>query len=113
MKLFSRRRFIDRIALTAAAAPLLQSRHLAISDISQPEAGFGGNRPERFIASRNMAEFWTSFARTGKPSAVGTPDWVAYDLRDRPTMRIDTKCEVIHNRYSIELDMWRSIGKLR
>ena len=82
-------------------------------DESQPEAGFGGSRPERFIASRNMAELWTSFARTGKPSADGAPDWTAYNLKDRPTMRIDTKCEVIRNRYSIELDMWRSIGKLQ
>jgi para-nitrobenzyl esterase len=81
-------------------------------DETQPEAGFGGSRPERFVASRNMAELWTSFARTGKPSAKGAPDWTAYNLKDRPTMRIDTKCEVIPNRYSIELDMWRSIGKL-
>ena len=81
-------------------------------DESQPESGFGGNRPERFTASRNMAEFWTSFARTGKPSAAEAPDWPAYNLHDRPTMRIDAKCEVIHNRYSIELDMWNSIGKL-
>jgi len=81
-------------------------------DESQPEAGFGGNRPDRFVASRNMAELWTSFARTGKPSAGGAPDWPAYNLKERPTMRIDTKCEVIRNRYSTELDMWRSVGKL-
>ena len=81
-------------------------------DESQPEAGFGGSRPERFTASRNMAELWTSFARTGKPSAGGAPAWPDYNLKERSTMRIDTKCEVISNRYSIELDMWRSVGKL-
>lgn len=73
---------------------------------------FAGNRPERFIASRHMAELWTTFARTGKPAAKGVPEWPAYNLQDRPTMRIDTTCEVINNRYKEELDMWRTIGKL-
>lgn len=73
---------------------------------------WGGSRPERFIASHNFAELWTTFARTGKPAAKGAPEWPAYNLVDRPTMRIDTKCEVIWNRYSEELKMWREIGRL-
>lgn len=73
---------------------------------------FAGNRPERVIASHNMAELWTTFARTGKPALKGGPEWPAYNLKNRSTMRIDTKCEVINNRYGIELEMWRSIGKL-
>jgi para-nitrobenzyl esterase len=73
---------------------------------------FGGSRPERFTASHNMAEFWTTFARTGKPAAINAPDWPAYNLSDRPTMRIDTKCEVIDNRFKDEIDMWRSIGMI-
>lgn len=82
-------------------------------DGSEPrESFFGGNRPERFTASHNFAELWTTFARTGRPAAKGAPEWPAYGLKDRPTMRIDTKCEVIKNRFSGELDMWRSIGKL-
>jgi para-nitrobenzyl esterase len=79
---------------------------------SQPRMSFGGNRPERFIASHNMAELWATFARTGKPSAEGIPEWTAYNLKDRPTMRIDTKCEVINDRFSDELKMWRYIGRL-
>lgn len=71
-----------------------------------------GSNPDRFIASHHMAALWTSFARTGRPAAVGVPEWPAYNLRDRPTMRIDTRCEVIHNRFSAELAMWRSIGEL-
>lgn len=78
----------------------------------QTRMSFGGNRPERFIASHNMAELWTNFARTGKPSAKGTTDWPAYDLKDRPTMRIDTTCEVIMDRFSEELAMWRSMERL-
>ena len=71
-----------------------------------------GSRPERFIASHHMAELWTTFARTGKPAAVGVPEWPAYNLADRPTMRIDTNCEVFYNRFSEELAMWRAIGLL-
>lgn len=80
----------------------------------QPGGGpsfFGGNKPERFIASHHMAELWTTFARTGKPAAKGVPEWPAYNLTDRPTMRIDTKCEVINNRWKEEFDVWRSIGR--
>jgi para-nitrobenzyl esterase len=80
-----------------------------------PEDGpwmLSGSRPERFIASRQMAELWATFARTGRPAATGTPEWPVYNLKDRPSMRIDTSCQVINNRYSEELAMWRSIGML-
>jgi para-nitrobenzyl esterase len=71
-----------------------------------------GSRPDRFIASKKMAELWTTFARTGKPSAAGVPEWPAYNLEARPSMRIDTNCEVINNRFCKELQMWRSIKVL-
>lgn len=76
------------------------------------ESFFGGNNPDRFVASRHFAELWTTFARTGKPAAKDVPEWPAYNLKDRPTMRIDTKCEVINNRFAQELAMWRSLGKV-
>ena len=76
------------------------------------ESFFGGNRPERFAASHNFAELWTTFAKTGKPAAKNAPVWPAYNLKTRPTMRIDTKCEVVNDRFSEELAMWRSIGRL-
>jgi len=59
-----------------------------------------------------MAELWTTFALTGKPAAKAAPEWAAYNLKDRPTMRIDTKCEVIKDRYAAELNMWRETGWL-
>ena len=71
-----------------------------------------GNKPERFTASHHMAELWTTFAKTGKPAAKDVPEWPAYNLSNRPAMRIDTKCEVINNRFNEELAMWRSIGKV-
>jgi para-nitrobenzyl esterase len=73
---------------------------------------FSGSRPERLVASRNMAEMWTSFARTGRPAAAGQPVWPAYDLARRPTMRIDTECRVIYDRNPSEREMWRSLGYL-
>jgi para-nitrobenzyl esterase len=76
------------------------------------EGFLSGNKPERFTASHNFAELWTTFAKTGKPGAKNVPEWKAYNLKDRPTMRIDTKCEVINNRFREELEMWRSIGKV-
>ncbi len=83
------------------------------NETPQNSPGFlSGNSPDRFIASHTMGELWTSFARTGKPAAVGVPEWPAYTLEDRSSMRIDTRCEVMHNRFSEELAMWRSIGKL-
>ena len=78
-----------------------------------PENGPGflsGSRPERFTASHSMAELWTTFARTGRPSAAGAPEWPAYTLDERASMRIDTQCEVMHNRFGEELAMWRAIG---
>ena len=71
-----------------------------------------GSRPERFTASHNMAELWTTFARTGKPAGDSLPEWPAYNLENKPTMRIDTRCEVICDRFSQELAMWRAIGML-
>lgn len=77
-----------------------------------PPGFLSGNKPERFVASHHMAELWTTFARTGKPAAKDVPEWPAYNLTDRPTMRIDATCEVINNRYEEELNMWRSIGRI-
>ncbi|GAB3219991.1 carboxylesterase/lipase family protein [Algoriphagus aestuariicola] len=80
-------------------------------DGETPRMGFGGSKVDRFEASRNFAELWTNFAKTGTPSA-NAPSWPAYNLQTRPTMRIDATCEVIENRFSEELATWRAIGKV-
>ncbi|MCW3787318.1 carboxylesterase/lipase family protein [Plebeiibacterium sediminum] len=79
----------------------------------KPFWSLAGNNPDKYIASHKMAELWTNFAKTGVPSAKEVPEWPAYNFKTRPTMRIDTKCEVINDRFSKELDMWRSINKLK
>jgi para-nitrobenzyl esterase len=73
---------------------------------------FGGSRPEKAIASHNFAELWTNFAKTGKPFAKDAPEWKAYNLKARPTMRIDTKLELINDRFKDELNVWREVGRL-
>lgn len=88
------------------------NNEVPLKEGEKPIRSFGGKRPERFVASRHFAELWTTFARTGKPEADDVPEWPAYNLKDRPTMRIDSKCEVINDRFSEEMKMWRSIGKL-
>lgn len=80
-----------------------------------PESGpsfLGGKRPERFVASHKMAELWTTFARTGKPAASDVPEWPPYTLEERASLRIDTECTVMHDRYGEELAMWRAIGRI-
>jgi para-nitrobenzyl esterase len=73
---------------------------------------FSGSRPERLTAAHNMAEMWTTFARTGRPAAAGQPAWPAYDLARRAMMRIDTVCEVIDDRNRAEREMWKALGYL-
>lgn len=77
-----------------------------------PAPSFGGQRSERYVASHHFAALWTSFARTGVPAAENVPEWRAYNLEQRPTMRIDSRCEIINDRYAEELAMWRSLGRL-
>lgn len=71
--------------------------------------GMGGNRPERFAASRNFSELWATFARTGIPSAEDQPYWPPFNLETRPMMRIDSKCEIIYDRFHRERELWNGI----
>jgi para-nitrobenzyl esterase len=73
------------------------------------ESGMGGTRPDRFEASQNMSELWATFARTGLPAAEGQPDWPAYNLDSRPTMRIDVRCEVLNDLFRVEREMWEQV----
>ncbi len=75
------------------------------------EEGMAGTKPDRFDASKNMTSFWTNFAKTGKPSADGQPEWKPYNLKSRPTMRIDSNCSIINDRFKAEREMWKSILK--
>ncbi len=80
-----------------------------VEPMKDGSAGMVGNRPERYRAGRNMSEMWATFARTGIPSAKGQPEWRAYNMDTRPTMRIDTECKVINNRFKEEIEMWKTV----
>ena len=73
------------------------------------EGGMAGTKADRFEASSNMTALWTSFARTGKPVAKGQPEWPAYNLSSRHTLRIDCQCEVILDRFKAEREMWEVV----
>jgi para-nitrobenzyl esterase len=73
------------------------------------ESGMAGTRQDRFEASRNMTELWTTFAGRGIPSASGQPEWPEYNLITRPSFRIDVHCEVILDRFRIEREMWETV----
>jgi para-nitrobenzyl esterase len=77
-----------------------------------PSTFLMGNRPERLVASRNMAELWATFARTGRPAAAGQPAWPPYDLTRRATYRIDVECTVVTDRNRVEREMWTRLGYL-
>jgi para-nitrobenzyl esterase len=47
----------------------------------------GGERPAALAAKVSSA--WIAFARTGKPSAEGFPDWTPYSAEHRATLIID------------------------
>ena len=73
----------------------------------RPAGGsFADSRPESVQAARNMSEFWSTFARTGRPAATGQPAWPAYTTGQRATMFIDAACRVVDDPFSLERRAW-------
>ncbi|SPE42085.1 Carboxylesterase [Candidatus Sulfopaludibacter sp. SbA3] len=71
--------------------------------------GRGGGRgasPEDVKAGHNMAELWSTFARTGHPAAHGQPEWPPYTTEKRATMQIDSQCEVVNDPNPLERQLW-------
>jgi para-nitrobenzyl esterase len=77
----------------------------------QPAAGgmFDDSRPASVQTARNMSEFWSSFARTGRPSAQGQPAWPAYTTERRATMLIEAECRVVDDAFSFERQVWDNV----
>lgn len=65
--------------------------------------------PESEKTAHNMAEMWSTFARTGRPVAKGQPAWPAYTIAKRSTMEINAQCRVVEDPYSLERAMWERL----
>lgn len=61
--------------------------------VSVAPGGLAGSNPPKDLGPA-MRAFWASFARTGKPSADGEPDWPAYDTSARSVMILDAERRV-------------------
>lgn len=77
-----------------------------------PQGGKAGggsmsiSRPESVKAAHNMAEMWSTFARTGKPAAKGQPEWPAYTTQTRAIMEIDAGRQVVNDPYPPARKLW-------
>ena len=67
------------------------------------------SRPESVKAAHNMAEMWSTFARTGRPAAKGQPDWPVYNAQSRATMEIDSDCRIVNDPYPVERKLWERL----
>lgn len=65
--------------------------------------------PESEKAAHNMAEMWSTFARTGRPAAKGQPAWPDYTTEKRATMEIDAECKVVADPYMLEREVWERL----
>jgi len=71
--------------------------------------GFIGPNACSTAAAHNMSEMWATFARTGRPAAVGQPSWPVFDLKKRATMEIDAHCTVVNDPFGKERELWERL----
>ena len=56
--------------------------------------------------SRRMHESWVAFARTGRPSAGGLPEWPRYTPDRRATMLLDLQPSVVDDPAGEDREAW-------
>ena len=60
-------------------------------------SGFTGTSQDRYALADGMSAAWVEFARSGKPSAPGLPEWPAYTAAHRATMILDSESSVVND----------------
>ena len=67
---------------------------------------FGDASPPKRRTAAKMSAMWAAFARTGRPSAPGQPEWKPYTLATRDTMLIDAQCRLVSDPEGAERRFW-------
>ncbi|HLG01851.1 MAG TPA: carboxylesterase/lipase family protein [Acidimicrobiia bacterium] len=77
-------------------------------NLSAPGAQFFVGEPTSEMQSlaTACADAWTSFARTGRPSATGLPEWPAWDPRGAATMILDTAPKLAADPWAFARRAW-------
>ena len=68
-----------------------------------------GGGTEALALSDKMSEAWVNFARNGKPSAKGLPDWPPYTSDAAATMILDSQSRVASD---LDRKLMRAAGAL-
>lgn len=63
-----------------------------------------GGGPEPMELAERVCDAWINFARKGDPNHPGLPKWEAFSKDTKPTMVLDTKCELKKNLDDAELE---------
>jgi para-nitrobenzyl esterase len=61
-----------------------------------------GTGQDRYALSDKMSAAWSSFARTGTPSAKGLPHWAPFTADQRATMIFNNECKLVNDPYKEE-----------
>jgi len=69
-----------------------------------------GDGPGLADISGATSSYFTSFAKSGVPSAKGQPDWPRYDTQKRATMLLNSECRVVDDPDSEERKFWQSFA---
>jgi len=52
---------------------------------------------------------WAAFVKTGVPGHPSLPEWPAYDLARRATMRLDGECRIVEDPMADERRLWEGV----
>ena len=72
-------------------------------------AAFVAESPAAQRLSAAMLRAWVGFARDGEPNHAGLPEWPAYDVRQRATLRLADQPELVYDPLSELRQFWDAL----